>query len=187
MLTAPRGVFYGVDLSRAALQAARCAGGGFRDCRLDTPDLRGIDLNGAKLNGASLRGADLRSLTLGANRQLHANLIGARLRCADLAGARLSGALLLGADLSWADLTGVDLVHADLRGAKSFACKLSVARREAAPASYGCCPGRVGLQLPCQVDRTRQLLHHRLSFGFRHIGKAHQQTLAARMRHCQCR
>src|SRR5581483_8038646 len=57
MATAPDAVFYGLDLSRAAMQAARCARADLRDCTLDEADLRGIDLAGAKLNGASLRNA----------------------------------------------------------------------------------------------------------------------------------
>ena len=91
MATARKAVFYGLDLSGAALQAGRCKEADFRDCRLDEADLRGIELIDAKLNGASLRNADLRSLLLDEGREIHADLSGARLRHADLAGARLSG------------------------------------------------------------------------------------------------
>ena len=136
MVTARKAVFYGLDLSRVALQAAKCAGSDFRDCRLDEADLRGIDLTGARLNGASLRNANLRSLKLGEGRAIHADLSGARLRHANLAGARLRGALLMGADLSSADLTGVDLTDVVLDGARLFGCKLSPAQRAAALASH---------------------------------------------------
>jgi uncharacterized protein YjbI with pentapeptide repeats len=125
MVTARRAVFYGLDLSRAAMQAAKCEKADFRDCCLDEADLRGIDLVGAKLNNASLRNANLRSLKLGVGREIHADLSGARLRHANLAGARLSGALLAGADLSCADLTGVDLTDVVLDGTRLFSCKLT--------------------------------------------------------------
>jgi uncharacterized protein YjbI with pentapeptide repeats len=132
MVTARQAVFYGLDLSRAALQAAKCAGADFRDCRLDEADLRGIELKGARLNNASLRNANLRSLKLGEGREIHADLSGARLRHANLAGARLHGALLAGADLSCADLAGVDLANVVLDGARLFSCNLSPSQRGAA-------------------------------------------------------
>ena len=46
MATARKAVFYGLDLSGAAMQAAKCKEADFRDCRLDEADLRGIDLTG---------------------------------------------------------------------------------------------------------------------------------------------
>jgi uncharacterized protein YjbI with pentapeptide repeats len=132
MATARKAVFYGVDLSGVALQAARCKEADFRDCRMDDADLRGIELNGARLNGASLRNVDLRSLILDEGREIHADLSGARLRHADLAGAKLSGVLLAGADLSSSDLTGVDLSRVALDGVRMFACKMSPAQRSLA-------------------------------------------------------
>jgi uncharacterized protein YjbI with pentapeptide repeats len=109
MLTAQNAVFYGLDLSRAALQAARCAGADFRDCRFDGADMRGIVLSGAMLNGASLRGADLRALVIDGTRRMPSDLSGASLRHADLRGADLRGVCLIGADLSFADLAGADI------------------------------------------------------------------------------
>ena len=125
MFTARKTVFYGLDLSRAALQAARCPEADFRDCRFDGADLRGIALPGALLNGASMKGAKLCSLVLGSGRLMASDLSGASLRHVDLRGADLRGVTLAGADLSFADLTGADLANVDLAGAVLAACKVS--------------------------------------------------------------
>jgi uncharacterized protein YjbI with pentapeptide repeats len=125
MLIAPQAVFYGLDLSGTALQAARCAKADFRGCRLDGADLRGIDLAGATLNGASMRGVKLRALVMGAGKRMHSDLSGANLRNADMRNADLRGVRLAGADLSFADLTGADVTDADLGEAQLAGCKLS--------------------------------------------------------------
>ena len=132
MLTAQRAVFYGLDLSRAALQAARCAEADFRDCRLDGADLRGIVLAGATLNSASMRGVKLRSLAIDDARTMPSDLSGASLRHADLRDADLRGVVLTGADLSFADLTGADLTDVDLADTKLSAARVSAEQLESA-------------------------------------------------------
>jgi uncharacterized protein YjbI with pentapeptide repeats len=126
MLTAHNAVFYGLDLSRAEMQAAQCADADFRDCRL------GIVLSGANLNGASMRGARLRGLVIDPSRRMQSDLSGASLRHVDLRDADLRGVRLVGADLSFADLTGADLTDVDLAGAKLSACKVSQQQLDAA-------------------------------------------------------
>jgi uncharacterized protein YjbI with pentapeptide repeats len=118
MMTARHAVFYGLDLSRAALQAARCAETDFRDCRFDGADMRGIVLSGAMLSGASMQGANLHELVIDNARRMQSDLSGASLRHADLRGVDLRGVLLAGADLSFANLTGADLTGVDLAGVK---------------------------------------------------------------------
>lgn len=124
MLTAQRTVFYGLDLSHTALQAARCANADFRDCRFDCADLRGIMLAGAVLNGASMRGVNLHSLAIDETRRMPSDLSKASLRHVDLRGADLRGALLVGADLSFANLTDANLTDVDLTGARLSAAKV---------------------------------------------------------------
>lgn len=118
MMTAQNAVFYGLDLSHAALQAARCTATDFRDCRFDGADMRGIVLSGAMLNGASMQGANLHELVINDTRRMQSDLSGANLRHADLRGVDLHGVLLAGADLSFANLTGADLTGVDLAGVK---------------------------------------------------------------------
>jgi uncharacterized protein YjbI with pentapeptide repeats len=125
MLTARNAVFYGLDLSRVELQAARCAEADFRDCLFESADMRGIMLVGAMLNGASMQRANLASLVINGTRRMQSDLSGACLRHADLRGADLRGMLLAGADLSFADLTGAHLADVDLAGARMVACKVS--------------------------------------------------------------
>ncbi len=125
MLTASRAVFYGLDFSGTALQAARCPKADFRDCRFDGADLRGIVLTGATLNGASMRGVKLRALAIDDARRMVSDLSGASLRHADLRDVDLRGVLLAGADLSFADLTGADLTGVDLTGTRLSAAKVS--------------------------------------------------------------
>ncbi len=74
MITARSTVFYGLDLSSTAMQAARCAQADFRDCRFDNADLRGIVLTGAMLDGASMQGAKLRTLVLNGTRRMASDL-----------------------------------------------------------------------------------------------------------------
>ena len=125
MLTAPLAVFYGLDLSNTALQAARCAKADFRECRFDGADMRGIQLAGATLNGASMQGVKLRALVMGDKRRMQSDLTGASLRHADMRGADLRGVRLAGVDLSGADLTGADVKDAFLGDAKLSGCKVS--------------------------------------------------------------
>ncbi len=136
MARAVGAVFHRLDLSGAAMQAARCQGGDFRNCRLDAADMRGIGLEGARLNNASMRKVDLRALQMDQGVRMAANLSNASLRNADLSGALLEGARLAGADLSFANLTEVDFAGVDLAGATLVGCKLSRAQ-SAAVASLG--------------------------------------------------
>jgi uncharacterized protein YjbI with pentapeptide repeats len=121
-------VFQRLDLSRAALQAAKCQRADFRNCRLDEADMRGVCLEGARLNNASMRKVDLRALQMDAGGQIGADLSNARLCHVDLSGASLRGARFTGAELSFADLTEVDLTGVDLAGARLGGCKLSPAQ-----------------------------------------------------------
>jgi uncharacterized protein YjbI with pentapeptide repeats len=123
MMTARNAVFYGMDLSRTALQAADCAEADFRDCRLDGADMRGIVLCGARLDGASMQGAQLRALVIDPSRRMQSDLSGACLRHVDLRGADLRDVLLVGTDLSFADLTDANLTDVDLSAAKLCGCK----------------------------------------------------------------
>lgn len=125
MLTAQCAVFFGLDLSGAALQAARCREADFRDCTLNGADMRGIVLAGATLNGASMQGVKLRPLIFDGGRRMQSDLSGASLRHVDLRGADLRGVRLSGADMSFADLTGADVTGMDLEGAKLAGCRLS--------------------------------------------------------------
>jgi uncharacterized protein YjbI with pentapeptide repeats len=124
MVRAQRTVFFGLDLSGAALQAAHCDEADFRDCALDRADMRGIVLTGAMLSGASMQGVHLQSLMMDAGRRMHSDLSGADLRHTNLRGADLRGVRLDGADLSFADLTGADVRDVDLHGAKLAGCRL---------------------------------------------------------------
>ena len=125
LLTARNTVFFGLDLSCVALQAAHCGGADFRDCRLDGADLRGSVLKGAMLTGASLHGVKLQSLVMSGERRMRSDLSEANLRHADLRGSDLRNASLAGADLSFADLTDADVTDTDLGGTKLTGCKLS--------------------------------------------------------------
>jgi uncharacterized protein YjbI with pentapeptide repeats len=125
MAKAVGAVFQRLDLSGAAMQAAKCQGGDFRNCRFDAADMRGVCMEGARLNNASMRKVDLRALRMGQGVQMAADLSHASLRHADLSGALLRGVRLAGADLSFADLTEVDLTGVDLAGATLEGCKLS--------------------------------------------------------------
>jgi uncharacterized protein YjbI with pentapeptide repeats len=125
MLTASHAVFYGLDLSYTALQAAHCANADFRECRFDGADMRGIQLAGATLNGASMRGVKLCALVMGDKRRMQSDLSGASLRHADMRGADLRGVRLAGVDLSDADLTDADVSDAFLGDAKLSGCKVS--------------------------------------------------------------
>jgi uncharacterized protein YjbI with pentapeptide repeats len=80
MMTARRAVFFGLDLSGVALQAARCGEADFRDCTFNGADMRGIVLTGATLNGASLQGVKLRPLIFDGGRQMQSDLSSASLR-----------------------------------------------------------------------------------------------------------
>jgi uncharacterized protein YjbI with pentapeptide repeats len=125
MLKARRTVFFGLDLSGAALQAACCDEADFRDCALDRADMRGIVLTGAMLSGASMQGVNLQSLMMDGGRRMRSDLSGADLRHTNLRGANLRGVRLDGADLSYADLTDADVRDVDLSGAKLAGCRLS--------------------------------------------------------------
>jgi uncharacterized protein YjbI with pentapeptide repeats len=132
MATAADAVFYGLDLTFAAIQASKCPGADFRNCKLDEADMRGICLTGAKLNNASLRNVNLRALRLEKGMQMPADLSNATLCHADLSGAHLSGTRLAGADLSYANLTNAELAGVDLAGVRLVGCKLTDAQRAAA-------------------------------------------------------
>jgi len=136
MARAMGAVFHRLDLSGAAMQAAKCQGGDFRNCRLDAADMRGIGLQGARMNNASMRKVDLRALQMDQGVRMAANLSNASLRNVDLSGALLQGARLAGADLSFAKLTEVDFAGVDLAGATLVGCKMSRAQN-AAVASLG--------------------------------------------------
>ncbi len=135
MLKASGAVFYQLDLTRAALQAAKCQGSDFRGCRLDAADMRGICLAGSRMNGASMRRVDLRALQMEQGRRMPADLSNASLRHVDLSGALLGGVRLAGADLSFANLTDVELSQVDVAGTKLVACKMSKQQMDAARAA----------------------------------------------------
>jgi uncharacterized protein YjbI with pentapeptide repeats len=136
MARAVGAVFQRLDLSGAALQAAKCQGADFRNCQFDAADMRGVSLAGARLNNASLRKVDLRALLMDQGMRMAADLSNASLRNADLSGALLQGARFAGADLSFANLTEVDFTGVDLAGATLVGCKMSRAQT-AAVASLG--------------------------------------------------
>jgi len=125
MLMAKQTVFYGLDLSRVAIQAAKCADADFRNCKLDEADMRGIQLAGAKLNNATMRKVKLGPLRLDQDRQISTDLSGVSMRHADLVGADMRGVLLVGADLSFADLNGANLTGADLTNAGLNSCTVT--------------------------------------------------------------
>jgi uncharacterized protein YjbI with pentapeptide repeats len=137
MVTARKAIFYGLDLGRVAIQAAKCDSADFRNCRLDAADMRGIQLAGARLNNASLREVDLRSLRIDAERQMHTDLNGAILRHADLTNTDLRGVSMISADLSFANLAGAKLNDADLTNARLVCCKVSRAQLDTTLASHG--------------------------------------------------
>ncbi len=124
MLKARHTVFFGLDLSHAAMQSACCDEADFRDCTLDAADMRGIVLTGAMLSGASMQGAKLQSLMMDAGQRMQSDLSGAHLRHVNLRGADLRGVLFGGADLSFADLTGADVREVDFKGAKLVGCRM---------------------------------------------------------------
>lgn len=112
MLIALRAIWYGRDLSRINLQAARVGHSDFRQCNFAGADLRGTDFSKCSMVGAKFVRARLEPLFFDAKRSLKTSFVGAKLRYADFTGAVLRDADFTDADLSAANFTGADTTGA---------------------------------------------------------------------------
>jgi len=113
-LSAPKSIFFGMDLEGAQLQGADLTACDFRGANLREADLRGARFTGAQLARCDMRGAKMGPLAIGDNRFVRTDFSRASLRGADLRGASAPRARFLEAEMDGARIAGCDLTGAEL-------------------------------------------------------------------------